>query len=194
MLVERIGLPELTSLSQKHECTHLQASTRPHQAVQRKSIPELINRKEIEETASKLHTPTKISSSSHLEQKPKLAMKKNSSKMFRVAWRQCNTRDTVEDHHGQAQRKVHLGTKISIIKILSRRIVSEIKLKRTDTTLDLSQKAKRAKEKKKKSSKELAAKRRICRFWRWSVRGCEHPVTANYSGVWWSHPNSHPNF
>jgi len=138
--------------------------------------------------------PSKISSSSHLEQKPKLAMKKNSSKMFRVAWRQCNTRDTVEDDHGQAQRKVHLGTKISIIKILSRRIVSEIKLKRTDTTLDLSQKAKRAKEKKKKCSKELAARRRICRFWRWSVRGCEHPVTANYSGVWWSHPNSHPNF
>jgi hypothetical protein len=44
-------------------------------------------------------------------------------------------------------------TKISIITILLRRVVSEIKLKRTDTTLDLSQKAKRAKEKKKKKSK-----------------------------------------
>jgi len=78
-------------------------------------------------------------------------------KMFRVAWRQCNTRDTVEDDHGQAQRKVYRGKKISIIKILLRRVVSEIKLKRTDTTLDLSQKAKRAKEKKKKNPKELEA-------------------------------------
>ena len=42
------------------------------------------------------------------------------------------------------------STKIGIITILLRRVVSEIKLKRTDTTLDLSQKAKRAKEKKKK--------------------------------------------
>ena len=71
-------------------------------------------------------------------------------KRVRVAWRQCNTRDTVEDDHGQAQREVLLMTKISIITILLRRVVSEIKLKRTDTTLDLSQKAKRAKEEKKK--------------------------------------------
>ena len=71
-------------------------------------------------------------------------------KRVRVAWRQCNTRDTVEDDHGQAQREVLLMTKISIITILLRRVVSEIKLKRTDTTLDLSQKAKRAKEKRKK--------------------------------------------
>jgi hypothetical protein len=56
----------------------------------------------------------------------------------------------VEDDHGQAQREVLPKTKIRIITILLHRVVSEIKLKRTDTTLDLSQKAKRAKEKKKK--------------------------------------------
>ena len=39
------------------------------------------------------------------------------------------------------------GTKISIIIDSFRRMISEIKLKRTDTTLDLSQKAKRAGEK-----------------------------------------------
>ncbi|KAI0848294.1 hypothetical protein F5Y00DRAFT_238793, partial [Daldinia vernicosa] len=43
-----------------------------------------------------------------------------------------------------------LGTKIRIITIESSRTLSEIKLKRTDTTLDLSQKAKRAEEEKKK--------------------------------------------
>ena len=43
--------------------------------------------------------------------------------------------------HGQAQRTVPPQTKIRIITILLRRVVSEIKLKRTDTTLDLSQKA-----------------------------------------------------
>jgi len=59
----------------------------------------------------------------------------------RVAWRQCHTRDTVEDNHRQAQRDVDLTAKIGIITILLRRAVSEIKLKRTDTTLDLSQKA-----------------------------------------------------
>ena len=41
--------------------------------------------------------------------------------------------------------------KIGIITIGLLRDLSEIKLKRTDTTLDLSQKAKRAKEKRKKS-------------------------------------------
>ena len=56
--------------------------------------------------------------------------------------------------HGQAQREDIRGTKISIITILLRRAVSEIKLKRTDTTLDLSQKAKRAKEKKEKKNSE----------------------------------------
>ena len=51
-----------------------------------------------------------------------------------------------------------LGTELRIAKIgiildLSRRIISEIKLKRTDTTLDLSQKAKRAKEERGKKGK-----------------------------------------
>ena len=46
-----------------------------------------------------------------------------------------------------------LKTKISIIKIGLLRDLSEIKLKRTDTTLDLSQKAKRAKEERKRKSK-----------------------------------------
>jgi len=91
-------------------------------------------------------------------------------KRVRVAWRQCNTRDTVEDDHGQAQREVLLMTKISIITILLRRVVSEIKLKRTDTTLDLSQKAKRAKEEKKKRvPKILGARRRIYTLIWWSV-------------------------
>ena len=75
----------------------------------------------------------------------------------RVAWRQCNTRDTVADDHEQAQREVSRVIKIRIITIVLRRVLSEIKLKRTDTTLDLSQKAKRAKEKKKK---------RILKIWR----------------------------
>jgi hypothetical protein len=43
-------------------------------------------------------------------------------------------------------------TKIRIITIGLLRDLSEIKLKRTDTTLDLSQKAKRAKEEKKRKS------------------------------------------
>ncbi len=43
--------------------------------------------------------------------------------------------------HGQAQRTDRPRTKIRIITILPRKAVSEIKLKRTDTTLDLSQKA-----------------------------------------------------
>ena len=45
------------------------------------------------------------------------------------------------------------STKINLIIDFSRRRISEIKLKRTDTTLDLSQKAKRAKEKKKEKGR-----------------------------------------
>ena len=78
----------------------------------------------------------------------------------------------MEVDHGQAQRAVLPKTKIRIITIVLRRVLSEIKLKRTDTTLDLSpvfelrlahatmrmepmlggdvQKAKRAKEEKRK--------------------------------------------
>ena len=44
----------------------------------------------------------------------------------------------------EAQKR---DTKINLINNYFRRSISEIKLKRTDTTLDLSQKAKRAKEK-----------------------------------------------
>ena len=54
----------------------------------------------------------------------------------------------MENYHGQAQRAVSPETKIRIITIVLRRVLSEIKLKRTDTTLDLSQKAKRAEEEK----------------------------------------------
>ncbi|KAL4783627.1 hypothetical protein BJX76DRAFT_246056 [Aspergillus varians] len=43
--------------------------------------------------------------------------------------------------------------KIRLIKVVFLRTLSEIKLKRTDTTLDLSQKAKRAGKEKKKLSK-----------------------------------------
>ena len=46
-----------------------------------------------------------------------------------------------------------LGTKIRLINVVFLRTLSEIKLKRTDTTLDLSQKAKRAGEEKKKEVK-----------------------------------------
>ena len=45
------------------------------------------------------------------------------------------------------------GAKIRIINVVFLRTLSEIKLKRTDTTLDLSQKAKRAGEEKKKEIK-----------------------------------------
>ena len=54
------------------------------------------------------------------------------------------------DDHGQAQREVRQEAKISIINNLVRRPVSEIKLIRTDTTLDLSQKGREAEEERKK--------------------------------------------
>jgi len=50
--------------------------------------------------------------------------------------------------------------KIGIITIDVLRHLSEIKLKRTDTTLDLSQKAKRAKEKRKRKKRSLNGTRR----------------------------------
>ena len=69
-------------------------------------------------------------------------------KMVRVSWRQCNTSDTVpcdigkpSGHRTSAKNKNNLEC--------HRSDVSEIKLKRTDTTLDLSQLAKRAGEEKK---------------------------------------------
>ncbi|KAL4897204.1 hypothetical protein BDV59DRAFT_170093 [Aspergillus ambiguus] len=51
--------------------------------------------------------------------------------------------------------------KMRLINVVFLRTLSEIKLKRTDTTLDLSQKAKRAGKEKKKNSKERRAKRCI---------------------------------
>lgn len=51
-------------------------------------------------------------------------------------------------------------SKIRIITIGLLRDLSEIKLKRTDTTLDLSQKAKRAKEEKKRKKLRFSAGRR----------------------------------
>ena len=47
--------------------------------------------------------------------------------------------------------------KIRLIIDFFRRRILEIKLKRTDTTLDLSQKAKRAKEEKKKSWRKVGS-------------------------------------
>ena len=88
--------------------------------------------------AQTTHSRKPVSKSSHLPHilsKPKIATKK-----VRIGWRQCNTSDTVRSSHTQAQRTSPRLTKIRIILILLRRVVSEIKLKRTDTTLDLSQK------------------------------------------------------
>ena len=81
------------------------------------------------------------------------AAARDCNEKVRVAWRQCDTRDTVTNDHGQAQREVRRETKISIINNLVRRPVSEIKLIRTDTTLDLSQKGREAGEKKEKGMK-----------------------------------------
>jgi hypothetical protein len=62
--------------------------------------------------------------------------------LVRVRRRQCKANDTVPMMHAQAQRHLRRDPKMRIINVLSRRTISEIKLKRTDTTLDLSQKAK----------------------------------------------------
>ena len=51
--------------------------------------------------------------------------------------------------------------KMRIINVVFLRTLSEIKLKRTDTTLDLSQKAKIAKEEKKKKVQKLSRGRRV---------------------------------
>jgi len=56
--------------------------------------------------------------------------------------------------HEQAQRTPSRNTKIDLIIDFSRGRISEIKLKRTDTTLDLSRKAKRAKEEGERSVRE----------------------------------------
>ena len=58
--------------------------------------------------------------------------------------------------------------KIRLINVVFLRTLSEIKLKRTDTTLDLSQKAKRAKEEKKKVPKGAGEARYL--YWLHMVR------------------------
>jgi len=67
-------------------------------------------------------------------------------KRVRVSWRQCNTSDTVrKDMSKPSGPSSSFKNKYNLE--CHRSDVSEIKLKRTDTTLDLSQKAKRAEEK-----------------------------------------------
>ncbi|RWQ99436.1 hypothetical protein C8Q69DRAFT_25817 [Paecilomyces variotii] len=58
------------------------------------------------------------------------------------------------------------GPKMRLINVVSLRTLSEIKLKRTDTTLDLSQKAKRAGKEKKKNFQRTAGSRSIYVLWR----------------------------
>jgi hypothetical protein len=60
--------------------------------------------------------------------------------------------------------------KMRLINVVFNRTLSEIKLKRTDTTLDLSQKAKRAGEEKKKNFKKRGGGSSIYTFRVWSVR------------------------
>jgi hypothetical protein len=57
-----------------------------------------------------------------------------------------------------------------LINVVFLRTLSEIKLKRTDTTLDLSQKAKRAGEEKKEKIKRMGVGRVFIRFEGWFVR------------------------
>ncbi|KAM6480912.1 hypothetical protein HDV62DRAFT_364411 [Trichoderma sp. SZMC 28011] len=80
----------------------------------------------------------------------------------RITRKQCNTRDTVGRRtHAQAQREtLPVKPKIRVIKKVSLGDVSEIKLKRTDTTLDLSQKAKRAEEEKEEEKEKGKGGRR----------------------------------
>ena len=65
---------------------------------------------------------------------------RNADEKVRVTRRQCKAKDTVRFHMASQRWKTRIP-KMDLINVLSRRIISEIKLKRTDTTLDLSQKA-----------------------------------------------------
>ena len=84
-----------------------------------------------------------------LLQSPRQAEFIDEKSNVRVDQLQCKAGDTVRRTMSKP-RGSPTEKKIDLIIDLSRRIISEIKLKRTDTTLDLSQKAKRAKEEKKK--------------------------------------------
>jgi len=92
----------------------------------------------------------------------------------------------VENDHRQAQREVLRVIKIRIITILLRRVVSEIKLKRTDTTLDLSQKAKRAKEEKEGRNQRSWAAPSLLYLYpygksEWVVLSCNFPCARTNS-------------
>lgn len=63
-------------------------------------------------------------------------------KNVRISRWQCKTSDTVpETHCASTEGFDRRNPKMRIINVSFRRMISEIKLKRTDTTLDLSQKA-----------------------------------------------------
>ncbi|RPA96343.1 hypothetical protein L873DRAFT_1811467, partial [Choiromyces venosus 120613-1] len=67
------------------------------------------------------------------------SQKVETKSIFRINRRQSNTGDTVGIKHSKLEARSPGQTKIRIIeKNRLRRAVSEIKLKRTDTTLDLS--------------------------------------------------------
>ena len=83
---------------------------------------------------------------------------------------------------------VSLGTKIDLIIDFSRRRISEIKLKRTDTTLDLSQKAKRAEEKRWNESGgggkyisrgDVRVAKGVCATWQ-NRRSTDSQITYSY--------------
>ena len=65
--------------------------------------------------------------------------------------------------------------KMRIINVVFLRTLSEIKLKRTDTTLDLSQKAKRAEERKKKGNGNVWEKSPFIYLLGWPVHDCLEP-------------------
>ena len=74
-------------------------------------------------------------------------------KIVRVVRWQCKTEDTVRRNMSKPRGLNAVDkNKFNLDAFLGK--LPEIKLKRTDTTLDLSQKAKRAKEEKKKRVKE----------------------------------------
>src|SRR5271154_1754915 len=61
---------------------------------------------------------------------------------FRITRQQCKASDTVpETHCTSTEGFDRRSPKMRLINVLFLRTISEIKLKRTDTTLDLSQKA-----------------------------------------------------
>ena len=86
----------------------------------------------------------------HNPGKPKLAMKRMSPKCTFASPRGSVILGTQWTKSCASTEEIVRNPKIGIINVGLLRDLSEIKLKRTDTTLDLSQKAKRAKEKRKR--------------------------------------------